>query len=190
MNTPDDARVNRCRSAIRDFASAIRPTLYSRDGVAGNELLEAERRLNECWTDFEGLTEHGWGMVREQMSRSEESYLWYYAIHMAEMAVRLHDEDFIRYGLMALVAMDISSDPRDIYTGLALLMDAAKRVDANVRRIFGRAAELGSPEMQRTIDEYFKERSGETSMDHVLRGLGWTVTGSGHTFKYRSADNW
>lgn len=186
LENSNDGLIATCISSIRNFVNAIRPSRYSTVGTVGGELLEAELKLNESWGDFEALSQHGWSILREQISRTEGIYLWYYAVRMAEMAVRKNDEHFIRFGMLALIVDDTFTEDRDLYTALALLLDAAKRIEAHAISLFKKTAKLGSMKRCEAIERFIDERGGEASMGHVLTGLGYAAFGSGETFCYRS----
>jgi hypothetical protein len=186
VNGSEDRLVASCTLSIKHFVEAVRPSRYATDDVRGGELLEAESKLTKSWADFEALSEVAWSSVREQISRTDEMYLWYYAARMAELAVRRNDESFVRYGLMALVVDDKFLDQRDIFTALALLLDAAKRIEADVESVFRNVAKRASAKRRDTIETYVTERCGEPSMDEVLAGIGYTVSGTGENFSYRS----
>ncbi len=186
LENSNGGQTAKCISTIRNFVIAIRPTRYSTEDIGGSKLLDAELRLNESWNYFETLSLHEWSILREQISRTEEMYLWYYAIRMAEMAVRKNDECFIHFGILALIVDGRFTDDRDVYTALALLLDAAKRIGAHVISLFKKPAEMGSTKLREAIERFMDERGGEVSMEHVLTGLGYAAFGSGETFCYRS----
>jgi len=182
----NDGLTVKCISSIRNFVNAIRPTRYSTNIIGAGDLLDAELRLNESWGDFKTLSQQGWSNLREQISRTEGIYLWYYAVRMAEMAVRKNDEHFIRFGLLALIVDDTFTEERDVFTALALLLDAATRIEAHAISLFKKTAKLGSLNRCEAIERFIDERGGEVSMGHVLTGLGYAACGSGETFCYRS----
>lgn len=186
LENSNDGLIATCISSIRKFVNAIRPSRYSTVGTVGGELLEAELKLNESWGDFETLSQNEWSILREQISRTEGIYLWYYSVRMAEMAVRKNDEHFIRFGMLALIVDDRFTEDRDVYTALALLLDAAKRIEVRAISLFKKTAKLGSMKRCEAIERFIDERGGEVSMGHVLTGLGYAAFGSGETFCYRS----
>ena len=186
MNATEEQGWSRCRTSITEFVNSIRPTRYSTECVLPGELLEAERKLNQRWVEFEALSESDWSIVRGMISRTEEMILWHYSVRMAQMAVRTNDERLIRFGLMALIVTDKLMDPRDVFTAHALLLDAAKRIHANVESVFNGVARLATPTRRNTMETYVRERACEASMDNVLDGLGYAASGSGNSFSYRS----
>ena len=186
MDTNNEQIAESCAIAIKDFVSAVRPSRYSTEDLQPLDLLDAESKLNQAWVDFQNLTTRGWEVVHSEMARFDELYLWYYSLRMAEMAVRRSDESFVGYGLIALVVCERYTDRRDLFTALALLLDAGKRIDADVWSIFGRVAELGSSEKKETIMNYLNARGNEKSMDQVLEGVGYAASGSKENFKYSS----
>ena len=180
MRQPQPSAFQRSRTLLR----RVHPTRYSTDEVAGTQFLNAELVLNDSWMGFESLTEGAWTKVRDQLTRTDELCLWYYAVRMAEMAVRRNDSQFIRFGLMALIVDDRFIDHRDVFSGLALLDDAAKRTCGDAEVMFRNAAKYASATKRAMIERYVAERDNEQSSD--LRGVGFRVTGVGESFKYES----
>lgn len=184
MTVANEEISTKCVSAIKDFVARIHPTGYATDKVAGSQLLDAEVVLNESWKRFESLCDGGWTNVRDQLSRTDELCLWYYAVRMAEMAVRRNDSQFIRFGLMALIVDDRFIDHRDVFSGLALLDDAAKRTRGDAEAMLRNAAKYASATKRSMIERFVAERGSGQSSD--LRGVGFRVTGTGESFKYES----
>lgn len=175
-----------CFAAIDAFVQAVRPTRYSKDALRPLELMEAESKLNHSWDSFAQLSTEGREFVRDKMLRSHNMYLWYYALHMAEMAVRRGEDFLIRFGLMALSIDSKFADVRDTYTALAVLLDAAKRINADTEQIFREVANKSSDKMRDRILQYYEDRGRDTEL-HSLAGVGYAATGSGETFRYQSS---
>ena len=186
MNERVDTVATKCVSTINEFVEAIRPNRYSIGELQGGEFLPAETRLNNGWSEFEKLAESDWMSLRQEMSRSHGMYLWHYAIRMAELAVRRNDDRLIGFALYALIIDDKYTEARDVNSALALVMDAAKRIDADVSSFFLKAASLASPERRQLIESNLESRVNVASMDEILRGLGYEATGGKEDFKYRS----
>ena len=183
---PGSHIVQKCLSTIRTFVDTVLPTRYSTNDVRGTELLAAENLLNQRWKDFELLSPDEWMVMRSQLSRADGMCLWHYSIRMAEMAVRRDDACFIGFALAALVVDESYTESRDFVAALGLILDAAKRVNADAVTLFKSAAKHSSPQRRERIQFYVTERAHHTSMAETLEGLGYQATGTKEDFKYRT----
>jgi len=97
--------------------------------------------------------------LRALLANSHSYVLQNFAVRMAALAVRQRSADTLRRALfaIALVGGSPGADRRDLPFALPPLQDAAWRIGADRRRLFGAAAQLAEPQTARLL-----RRAGST----------------------------
>lgn len=167
------------------------------DAIASTDRLTRQRRRDGPGDDFPSdLDEAVSGLIvalrsaspstrQEIGSRLNErlrTALYRFALRAATNAVRRDDPSLIRTGLEALVIQVAEPDARDIWQPVAALYRSGEILGADVRALFGEAADFARSETSEFVAT-FPDRGPE---ERQLAAFKLEEQGSGRQFRYVS----
>jgi hypothetical protein len=164
--------------------SPLPAVLYARTADAQSLLHvdenEIDRRLRSIATDFGAATEDERARITASIDLDGLYAPMLFASRSAVFALRQRDMQRCIDGLRAVAMIDLARiDARDIGNPLAMLDQAAFRLEAKRDALFGEAEQLASPDVSKAIRNYRRANSPRSSLWQFVE----TPAGAGFVFR-------
>jgi len=106
--------------------------------------------------------------LEESLTVNNSFYLFVFSKHMAELAVRENNTDYLYYGVISLILEGWKQNFIKSGTMLTLLYNSAKKLNVNADKIFMDAADMAPKNIKKKIVKFLKWSPEKKELESAL----------------------